>query len=122
LHYIVAGFASFNPTLSLTTGCTYTFNINVNTLHPLSIVTATTGSPPPAVTSGITGQNPSGVTNGVIVYTPPAATTVFYYCLVHGFFGEIVVTDAMGGSSSAIGKFNVASSFLSIIVFVAFLL
>jgi len=114
---MVAGFSGQSPTLDLVVGCMYTFSINVNSEHPLLIVTSPTGAPPPAVTSGIVpAQNvDNGITTGSFVFTPTQPMTVYYYCLVHGFSGMIVVSTD-GSTSGAVSAVPVLSLVLMLAV------
>jgi len=81
-----------NPTLTLVRGQTYTFEINVSAFfHPFFIGTAVGSGIAPAGVSGDNG-NPAGT--GTITFAVPTnAPDCFYYCTVHGFFGEIHLVD-----------------------------
>jgi hypothetical protein len=78
----VADYASgsnADPTLVLTRGFTYHFNVNA-TGHPFFI------SSTPGVGSYATGITNNGEDNGTIIFTVPmdAPSTLYYYCSVHG--------------------------------------
>lgn len=71
-----------NPTLTLTRGVTYTFNINA-TGHPFYIKTVQGPTAANAFTTGVTGN---GTTSGALTFTVPqsAPDTLFYDCANHG--------------------------------------
>jgi hypothetical protein len=97
MNYVIGG--NSNPSLTLTRGQTYTFN--VNTLgHPFWIVTARGAANVMAnqVTTGVT-NNGTGTGNGVGVVTfvvpSSAPATLFYQCGVH---------DNMGGTLNIVSQ------------------
>jgi len=93
LFYTVAGMSGPSPTLQLSVGCVYTFTVNAPD-HPMILATASSGSPtPPLVVAGVTPtQTTAGITTGTLTFTPTTEGTFFYYCVVHQFSGEIIVT------------------------------
>jgi hypothetical protein len=111
----VAGVAGNSPTLQLTVGCTYEFNVNVESSHPLALATAPDGVT--LVTDGIlVPQTVGGITNGVITYTPTTATTIYYVCEIHVFSGQIVVSPAgQQNSGSQIGGSLIVLAVLALV-------
>jgi plastocyanin len=84
---------SNNPTLNLTRGSTYTFNIN-STGHPFWIKTSPVTGTGDAYSTGITGN---GTENGTLTFTVPidAPATLYYICQFHSSMtGTINITDA----------------------------
>ena len=92
--YRIDGFD--NPTLSLTRGQTYTFNVNAP-IHPFYIKTARVTGTGSQYTSGITNN---GVEVGTLTWVVPtnAPNQLFYQCGVHS---------AMGGTINLSGPVNV---------------
>ena len=89
-NYVING--SSNPTLSLTEGVTYTFNINAAT-HPFWIKTVSSTGTGNSYNSGVTNN---GTDNGTITFAVPydAPSTLYYNCQLHsGMAGTINVTD-----------------------------
>jgi hypothetical protein len=86
-NYWVNG-VSNNPTITLVRGHTYTFLVtNASPIHPVAFGDPVTTDPVP----GVSGDN---TTNGIITYAVPlTATNSIYYCVVHGFSGDIHVID-----------------------------
>lgn len=72
---------ALNPTLTLTRGTTYTFNIAA-TGHPFWIKTALVSGTGSAYNSGVTNN---GIANGTITFTVPsnAPATLYYVCQNH---------------------------------------
>ena len=77
-----------NPTITLLRGHTYTFLVtNTAPIHPVAFGDPVTTDPVP----GVSGDN---TTNGIITYAVPLnASNSIYYCVVHGFSGEVHVID-----------------------------
>jgi hypothetical protein len=89
-NYVING--SSNPTLSITEGQTYTFNINASG-HPFWIKTVSSTGTGNAYSSGITNN---GTDNGTITFVVPydAPSTLYYNCQLHSAMaGTINVTD-----------------------------
>ena len=89
-NYVING--SSNPTLSITEGQTYTFNINA-VGHPFWIKTVSSIGTGNAYSSGVTNN---GTDNGTITFAVPydAPSTLYYNCQLHsGMAGTINVTD-----------------------------
>lgn len=75
-YYSING-SGANPVLTLVRGQTYTFDVNVSSIHPFFI-----SSP------GVLNNN---ITNGVITYTvPTAASNYDYHCSIHLFGAQII--------------------------------
>jgi hypothetical protein len=86
-------FVQNSPTLSLVAGNTYTFNINASSLHPMVIVTNSSGNPSPS-SYEYSNASPQIVSSGTITLTIPAVnfpSTLYYQCDFHGFYGVINV-------------------------------
>jgi hypothetical protein len=79
-----------NPTLTLVRGRTYTFSLATTPgFHPFFIGTAVGSAVAPA---GVSGAN--GGSSGTITFVVPTnAPNCVYYCTVHQFFGNIIMTD-----------------------------
>jgi len=88
--YLIDGAA--NPTLTLTKGQTYTFNINVSVgmPHPFWITTARGAGDVSSNAFGV-GVTGNGASPGTVTFTVPtsAPATLFYQCSFH---------DPMGGT------------------------
>jgi len=84
--YIINGVS--NPTLTLTEGQTYTFNINASG-HPFWIKTAQTTGTGNQYNTGVTNN---GTDNGVITFVVPygAPSTLYYICQYHGSMVGII--------------------------------
>lgn len=85
-------FVQNSPTLTVTAGNTYTFNVNVASFHPMVIVTNSGGSPPS--TFAYSGASAQDVVTGTTTLTIPATgfpSTLYYECDIHGFYGVINV-------------------------------
>ena len=91
--YLIDGAA--NPTLTLTKGQTYTFNINVSVgmPHPFWITTARGAGDVSSNAFGV-GVTGNGASPGTVTFTVPtsAPATLFYQCSFH---------DPMGGTLNA---------------------
>jgi hypothetical protein len=88
-EYTIDG-VSNNPTLTLTAGQTYQFNINVPAFDPFEIVQSLAG---PVLFPGATPEG--AISSGVITLVAPTVpTTLFYESSVHNFFGDLVVVAA----------------------------
>ncbi len=90
-NYLINGIS--NPTLSLTKGVKYTFNINA-TGHPFLIKTISGIGTSNQYNSGVTNN---GTSNGVITFVVPhnAPSTLYYNCQFHiSMAGQINVTDS----------------------------
>ena len=88
--YIING--QSNPTLSITEGETYTFNINASG-HPFWIKTVNSTGTGNAYNDGVTNN---GTDNGTITFVVPynAPSTLYYNCQFHSSMaGTINVTD-----------------------------
>jgi hypothetical protein len=74
-----------NPTLTLTRGFTYNFNVNTPG-HPFDIKTARVTGTGSRFATGVTGQ---GTTVGTVTFVvpPTAPATLFYQCEVHSSMG-----------------------------------
>ena len=80
--------SNVNPTLTLTRGMTYRFNVNVNG-HPFRIASSSSG---PAFNVGVTNND---VMNGTLTFKVPmdAPSQLYYYCLAHpGMNGVINIS------------------------------
>jgi len=89
-NYVING--SSNPTLSITEGETYTFNINASG-HPFWIKTVSSTGTGNSYSSGVTNN---GTDNGTITFVVPydAPSTLYYNCQLHSAMaGTINVTD-----------------------------
>jgi len=89
-NYIING--GSNPTLSVTEGQTYIFNINASG-HPFWIKTTPVTGTGNAYNSGVTNN---GIDNGTITFVVPydAPSTLYYICQFHsGMAGTINVTN-----------------------------
>jgi hypothetical protein len=89
-NYIING--SSNPTLSVTEGETYTFNINASG-HPFWIKTVSSTGTGNQYNDGVTNN---GTDNGTITWivSYDALSTLYYNCQFHsGMAGTINVTD-----------------------------
>ena len=87
-NYVING--SNNPTLYVTEGQTYTFNINASG-HPFWIKTTSSTGTGNAYNSGVTNN---GTANGTITWIVPydAPSTLYYNCQFHiGMAGDIIV-------------------------------
>jgi hypothetical protein len=78
----------FSPTLTLTRGETYTFEINADPIHPFVISTEEFDFNVPGVSNNDTSQ-------GTITYAVPldAPDTMIYLCSFHFFGGTISIID-----------------------------
>jgi len=87
-NYIFNGVAN-DPTVSLTRGQTYYFNMNCGNTHPLWIKTAPTLGTGNAYTSGVTNN---GVFSGTITFQVPwdAPNILYYQCQLHAGMGGIL--------------------------------
>jgi hypothetical protein len=87
-NYIFNGVAN-DPTVSLTRGQTYYFNMNCGNTHPLWIKTAPTLGTGNAYTSGVTNN---GVFSGTITFQVPwdAPNILYYQCQIHAGMGGIL--------------------------------
>jgi hypothetical protein len=88
--YIING--ASNPTLNLSEGQTYTFNIAA-TGHPFWIKTTPVTGTGNAYNNGVTNN---GIANGTITFTVPydAPSTLYYICQIHGVMqGQINIID-----------------------------
>ena len=88
--YIING--QSNPTLSLTEGETYTFNINAIN-HPFWIKTVSSTGTGNQYNDGVTNN---GTDNGIITFIVPynAPSTLYYNCQYHiSMAGTINITD-----------------------------
>src|SRR6185503_20615420 len=77
-----------NPTITVTRGVTYTFDVNTAADHPFEIVVdQNTGV---AYNDGVVNNN---ISTGTITFTVPqsAPDTLYYICSIHFFFGVINV-------------------------------
>ena len=86
-----------NPTLYLTRGKTYKFNVSVSG-HPFQIRTSNGGS---AYNTGVTNN---GAQSGAILFTPDmnAPTSLVYQCTIHGsMVGDIIIIDESSYLDSA---------------------
>lgn len=96
--------SSPNPTITLIRGKTYTFAVSDASFHPFRIGTAVFGAVPP----GVTGEN---TTSGTVTFVVPAnAANCVYYCGVHGFTGNIVMTDPPTPPAPFIFKFTIGTN------------
>jgi len=89
--YVING--QSNPTLTLTEGETYTFNINAPG-HPFWIKTVNSTGTGNAYNDGVTNN---GIASGTITFVVPtgAPTTLFYNCQFHSsMFGTINIVEA----------------------------
>ena len=75
------------PVLSVTRGVTYTFNVNVSSIHPLYI-----GTDPVGESSGMLSPPVGGVFLGSFTWTPTSATpaTLYYQCENHPNMGNAI--------------------------------
>jgi len=72
-----------DPALTLVRGFTYTFSINVSSIHPFYIKTTSGTGTGNQYNEGVSGQ---GVTSGIITFAVPtnAPSTLYYQCSNHG--------------------------------------
>jgi hypothetical protein len=95
--YLING--QSNPTLTLTRGSTYTFNISASG-HPFYITTAPGAYSPSNVYNG-EGISAQGVQNGTITFTVPndlEQNNLYYVCQFHSAMtGSINIVDNPGG-------------------------
>jgi len=90
--YLVNG--QVNPSLTLTRGLTYTFNVTA-TGHPFYIKTQQVTGTGSRYDTGVTGQ---GATSGSVVFQVPqdAPNTLYYQCSIHGTMtGILNIVDAL---------------------------
>jgi hypothetical protein len=87
-YYEINGNNAQNPTLTLTRGVTYTFDINTDPSHPVLI---TDGN----LDRYDNGVQNNDIFNGTLTFTVPldAPDTLFYICSIHTFGGQINVID-----------------------------
>ena len=121
-NYVING--QSNPTLSLTEGQTYTFNINASG-HPFWIKTNISTGTEYAYNTGVTNN---GTDNGTITFVVPVgAPTLYYNCQFHSSMAgtiNIVTTPVSNNNTSTLTdnptiqlfrgeryKFNVSGSF-----------
>jgi hypothetical protein len=80
-----------DPTLTLTRGQTYTFQVNTDSSHPFAITTDffPVNTPP--------GVSNNDIFSGTITYVVPmdAPDTLFYVCSLHFFGGMINIVDPL---------------------------
>ena len=91
-----------NPTLNLTRGQTYTFNVNA-TGHPFWIKTAPVTGTEGAYNNGVTGN---GTQVGTVTWVVPsnAPDLLYYNCQVHASMsGDINITTAAPGLTPLTG-------------------
>src|SRR6185436_8716929 len=87
------------PTLSLTRGSTYTFQVN-SPGHPFFIKTAQVTGTGSAYNTGVTNN---GVASGTITFqvAADAPGTLFYQCSIHSpMTGTILIADAVPATGS----------------------
>ena len=92
-----------NPTLTLTRGVTYTFNISASG-HPFYIKTLQSTGTGNAFNTGVTGN---GMTSGTLTFTVPdtAPNTLFYDCANHiAMTGTINIVSAPEPGSLALSR------------------
>jgi hypothetical protein len=84
--YIING--QSNPTLTVTEGQTYTFNIAA-TGHPFWIKTTPVTGIGDAYNDGVTNN---GIENGSIIFVVPfgAPSTLYYICQIHGVMQGVI--------------------------------
>ena len=84
--YLING--ELNPTLTVTEGQTYTFNIAA-TGHPFWIKTAQVTGTGSAYNDGVTNN---GIDNGIITFVVPfnAPSTLYYICQIHGAMQGVI--------------------------------
>lgn len=78
------------PLLTLVAGNTYVFTMQASSIHPMVVVTQTTGIPP--ATFAYSNASPQDIYSGAITLSIPRTnfpTTLYYECNVHGFYGVI---------------------------------
>jgi hypothetical protein len=92
-QYSINGGVGVNPTLFLTLGETYEFDVNVAPSDPFEIVTSVSLINAP-LASNVAGLQPTS--SGVLTLTegPTDPTQLFYQSSTHGFFGEIFFSAA----------------------------
>jgi len=91
-----------NPTLNLTRGTTYTFNVNASG-HPFFIKTVQIAGTGSQYSTGVTGN---GVSVGTLTFVVPqnAPSTLFYNCQFHSSMtGVINITDPVPGLNPLTG-------------------
>lgn len=84
-----------NPSLTLSRGSTYIFNVNASG-HPFYIKTQAGTGTGNQYSSGVTGQ---GVTVGTLTFVVPgnAPSTLFYHCSIHSSMGGTLnIIDPVG--------------------------
>lgn len=89
-NYTINGFGSTDPTLTLTRGVTYVFQIDASPEHPFALVSNTTTFD--LYDDGVVNNNTS---LGRIVFSVPtnAPSTLYYICWYHYFGGVINIVD-----------------------------
>jgi hypothetical protein len=95
--------AAANPTLTLTRGHTYTFDVNTPG-HPFFIKTAQVTGTGSTFDTGVTNNGP---TAGTLTFTVPASApaTLFYQCSVHAAMtGTLAIVSAPVPASSGVTR------------------
>ena len=91
---------SNSPTLVLTAGQTYTFNVSVAAFHPFEI----TDTLPTGTADHYSNATPTTVTSGTMTLVIPATgfpSTLWYQCAIHHFYGEIDVQPPVNNAPPA---------------------
>ncbi len=82
-----------NPTLTFCRGSTYTFSVNVPSIHVFYIKSVKSTGPGNAYNTGVTGN---GTSSGDVIFTVPSSApdTLFYDCANHAAMnGDINVVN-----------------------------
>lgn len=93
-NFTVDGVAN-NPTITLMAGVTNILRINTSSIHPV-VVTTNMGT---ANTNWYKTASPQDISSGSIALRiPPTGfpSKIYYYCFVHGFFGQINLSAPVG--------------------------
>jgi hypothetical protein len=95
-----------NPTLTLTPGQTYTFDVNASG-HPFDIKTQPVTGTADQFNTGVTGQ---GTMIGTLTFAVPASGTppLFYQCEVHGTMSGVIQLAAPAAATPAVSAWSLA--------------
>ena len=87
-YYSING-AGMNPDITVVRGTTYTFAVNVASVHPFQISSDMSATP---YDNGVVNNN---ITQGTITFAVPtnAPDTLYYVCTIHLFGGTIHVVN-----------------------------
>ncbi len=87
MAWLIDGVA--NPTLTFCRGSTYTFSVNVPSIHVFYIKTVNSTGPSNAYDTGVTGN---GTSSGNVIFDVPASApnTLHYNCANHAMMNGII--------------------------------